>query len=223
MIGGACRRPEGNESTVSRVYALLTAALLASVFGQWAGAATGDRRLTFAYAAFAAMALIAAAVFANVKAWRARQSRRGERDAAPIPSSPQAVAEMNARLIGTAYAWGAASMLAVYQLSGLKWQHGWQYGSGMALIALGAFLYARQLKVEARQSEPPPLHRRATQLTALHAAAVTAGLFWLFFSGKLATPKPDWAANAVFVAGGIALVFLSDIAVAMQARLGRGK
>jgi hypothetical protein len=208
---------------VSRVYALLTAALIASVFGQWAGAATSDRRLTFAYAAFACVALVAAAVFANVKAWRARRYPRSERDAALMPSSAHAIAEMNARLIGTAYAWGGASMLAVYQLSGLKWQHGWQYGCGMALVALGAFLYARQLAVEGKQSEPPPLHANATRLTALHAFAVAAGLLWLFFSGKLATPKPDWAANAVFVAGGIALVFLSDIAVAMQARLGRGK
>lgn len=197
---------------MTRVYALLTAALTASVFGQWAGAATGDYRLNIVYAALAVLALVATTAVINARAWRARAA------ATPLR---HALAATNARLIGAAWGWGGASMLAVYLFSGLKWQHGWQYGAGMALIAAGIFLYSRQLTVEGMSADAPPAHAWSIRITALQSAAATVALFWLLFSGKLAAGKTDWAANVVFVAGGVALVVLSDLAVATNARLAR--
>ena len=203
-----------------RVWALLAAALMGSVAGQWAGATMADRRLTMLYAALGALALVAAGIATNAKAWRAAAAAAA-RGPAPTHSS-HAVAATNASLIGIAWIWGAASMLAVYLFSGLKWQHGWQYGAGMALIGLAVLLYARQLTVEGLEPGPRPAHAAAVRLTALQSVAATIALLWLLFSGKLAADKPDWAANAIFVAGGVALVVLSDLAVAIHARLARG-
>lgn len=202
---------------MSRVWALLAAALLVSVAGQWAGATTADRRVTMLYAALGALALVAAGIAANIRAWRSATPYRTP----SVAPARHVIAATNARLIGIAWMWGAASMLAVYLFSGLKWQHGWQYGCGMALIGVAVLLYARQLTVEGLVPGPPPSHAAALGITALQSVAATVALLWLVFSGKLYVDKPDWAANAVFVAGGIALVVLSDLAVAVNARLDR--
>ncbi len=41
----------------------------------------------------------------------------------------------NTRLAALVYAWGAAAFFAIYGLTGIRWQHGFQYGAGAALIA----------------------------------------------------------------------------------------
>jgi hypothetical protein len=99
-------------------------------------------------------------------------------------------------------------MLGVYLLSGLKWQHGWQYGTGMALIALAALAYARS----------PRWLDAVAIVVALQGAASAIGLAVLAGSGKLASVKSDWAANVIFVAGGVTIAILSVLAVAAHRR-----
>src|SRR5262245_60380485 len=50
----------------------------------------------------------------------------------------------SAWLAALAYAWGAIAMQAAYltPLTGLKWQHGWQYALAMALLAVGSLWLA---------------------------------------------------------------------------------
>jgi hypothetical protein len=170
----------------------LPGALLMSVFGQILGAQTGRGAMSVAAAALIPLVLIAAA-------WR-------------LNRVPFADAESAARHNGMLQAWawgtGAASMLGVYLLSGLKWQHGWQYGTGMALIAVLAFWFARR----------PRWLNAAAVAVALQGAAAAIGLAVLAGSGKLASVKGDWAANVIFVAGGVAIAVLSVMAVAAHRR-----
>lgn len=196
---------------MTRVRGLLLAALLASIAGQWVGAAGLDRRLTFAYAALGALALVAAGAATNRHAFMAPRS------AATGPTGARKTARANAILIATAWLWGGLSMLTVYLFSGLRWQHGWQYGCAMALIGAAVLIYALGRSPGRLDRPAPPAWAR--RLTALQSVTATAALLWLLFSGKLFVDKPDWAANAIFLAGGVALVILSDLALAADARL----
>jgi uncharacterized membrane protein len=46
-------------------------------------------------------------------------------------------------------------------------------------------------------------------MTLALVVAVAAALTYLVVSGKLATPKDDWAANVVFVTGGVTVLLIS--------------
>jgi hypothetical protein len=56
-------------------------------------------------------------------------------------------------------------------------------------------------------------------MTLLHAAAAAGGLVYLIGTGKLETLKGDWAANNVFLMGGLAILTISLIAALAQWRL----
>ena len=60
---------------------------------------------------------------------------------------------------------------------------------------------------------------RHTRRRVVDAAAASVALAIVFFSGKLRTPKDDWAANHIFVAGGLAIVVISLQAYATHRRL----
>jgi hypothetical protein len=174
----------------------LPGALLMAVLGQILGATISNAGISIAASALIPLALISTA-------WRLNRTPFGDIATA---------AHHNGML--QAYAWGvgAMSMLGVYLLSGLKWQHGWQYGCGMALIALVAFWFARQ----------PRWLNAVAVLVGLQAMAAAIGLAVLAGSGKLASPKGDWAANIIFVAGGVAIAALSVMAVGAHRRAQRG-
>ena len=57
------------------------------------------------------------------------------------------------------------------------------------------------------------------QLTTVQGVAALVGLVFLLGSGKMGTPRDDWAANYIFLFGGLAIVGLSAIAVITQRRL----
>lgn len=190
----------------------LVAVLLASAGAMCAAAALDSRVLSLAAAALLAVVIALAALGTNVPLWR---------DVALLGSEPRLQAEAmrrNARLAALVYAWGAAAMFAVYLLSGLVWRHGWQYGSGMALIA-GAFLaYVHAMGQRSTLREARAL-RQAAMFTVVHGVAALSALGFLVTSGKLATAKGDWAANHVFLAGGAAIVMLCALTLVTHLRL----
>lgn len=159
-----------------------------------------------------ALVVVVVALRANRPLWE-MPADRIRAEAAPV------AARRNARLIALVYAWGAAAMFAVYQLAGMRWQHGWQYGSGMALIAAAIFLYAHRLGDPASGLRNPRALNSVLKLTVLHGAGAAMGLAFLFTSGKLKSAKGDWPANLVFMAGGIAVLMLSAIAVYTHMRM----
>lgn len=125
----------------------------------------------------------------------------------------------NARLMALTYAWGALALLAVYKLAGLRWQHGWQYGAAMAVMAGGLLVYVHKL------GDPQTLLRRLGPLDAMalgaliQGLAIIVGLGALLASGKLWSGRNDWAANHVFVAGGLAIAGISILAFLVHRRL----
>lgn len=129
-------------------------------------------------------------------------------------------------LLALVYVWGGLAMSITYQASGLKWQHGWQYGLGMLLIGTGIALYARWLRKFPAGPSKDAARSRAVRLVMVQGVAALLGLLWLVFSGKLATLRDDWAANIIFLAGGSAVAGISAVIaqlhLALERRLTQG-
>ncbi len=181
---------------------LLAGAL--SIAAMVLGAGRGDKVNPALAAGLFAAAAIGAALWINAPFWG--------RAAAAGSSGIKTALVCNVWIAAFVYAWGAIALFAVYSLSDLFWRHSWQYGLGAALFAVGVSLYANSLDRETSTALPP------LYLTALHGAAAAGGLIYLVGTDKLDTHRGDWAANDVFLAGGIAIVVLCLIAAITQMR-----
>lgn len=179
--------------------------MIISVAAMVLGAGRDDTMMT-ALAAMAFLGLILAiALRVNVPIWRHAAS-----DATCL--NGHAAMRRNTRLAMLVYAWGAAGLFAIYSLTGLAWYHAWQYAAGAALMALALLLYVRRIGINVPPRTPP------LSLTILHGAAAAGGLLYLFRTGKLAMHRSDWAANYVFLFGGLTIVALCAIAAVTQSR-----
>jgi hypothetical protein len=124
----------------------------------------------------------------------------------------------NTVLAAIVYAWGAAAMFTIYSLTGLHWRHWWQYGAGMALLAAAALLCATYL------ASGRGRYGRATSLNILmsiaaaQAVSVVGALVYLVATGKLDTPKSDWAANHIFIAGCVTIGIISIVSLLAHRR-----
>jgi hypothetical protein len=190
----------------------LLAGFIPAIIGQVIGARVGAPWLSGAAAAFLPAMAIAVSLKVNAPYWDRKTIDQGAVGLA-------VASHRNARLIAWTWAAGAASMLAVYLFSGLKWQHGWQYGLGMLLIAGLGYLYAASLDVAGSVWRQPHYLSAAAALAAAQGIAAIAGIMILVMTGKVASQRGDWAANIIFVAGGLAITVLSAIAVRTHARL----
>jgi hypothetical protein len=193
--------------------------MLASALGQAVGAARGYPGV----AILAAFAFVGALLHTGWRLDAPWWSTVAPHDIGPCPAGLAAdAAERNGRLTALAYLWGAVSLAAVYlgtpALAALdlaavnlgvpvRWQHGWQYAAGMAVIAAGVALATRGL---ARRWSPA-LRDRLVWVTLLHGWAALAGLAWLILSAKLFSVKPDWPANVVFAGGATAIAGLGAL------------
>ena len=119
------------------------------------------------------------------------------------------------------YAWAACALFLVYLGSGLIWQHGWQYGLALALVAFGLALYVRDLGKAGHWVASPQAIESAIGLAKLHGLLSAAVVCWLIASGKIATTRDDWAANHIFIACTAAIAILSAIAVTTHWTLSR--
>lgn len=129
--------------------------------------------------------------------------------------------ERSSVLVAIVYAWGALALFVVYPLSGLTWRHSWQYGLGMLLTAVGLAIYVAM----ARRPDSALASARALDgaaaAAALHCVGVAAAIAYIISSGKLDSPKGDWAAHWIFIAGGVAVLVIGSLEVLTHLRLRR--
>lgn len=173
--------------------------------------AENDNRLGVTGASLAySLFLAASAVATNAPLWRSAAR-----------ASPQSALSTTTRLTALAYGWSGAALFAIYLLTHVRWQHGWQYGLALTLIGLGAWDYARRLDLAAAGTG---LASRsaidwAVRLAGVQGVGLAGALIWLVASGKLHTTKGDWAANAIFIAGGLAIIATSALILITHAAL----
>ncbi len=129
--------------------------------------------------------------------------------------------QQNARMMAAVYGWGALAIFAVYGLTELWWFHSWQYGSAMALIAAALLGYDYLLGDRESHFGTPRSLDVSAVLAMAQASGAAVGLGFLVASGKIASDRPDWPANHVFLAGGLALIFISVAATITHLRLRR--
>jgi len=161
-------------------------------------------------AAFAIL-LVTAALRTNSPIWRGGATK--------ITTTPREALWQTTSLIMLAYLWCALAFYAVYLGTTLRWQHGWEYGSAMLLVAVGHAIYLWRLADPNASVSTPRAIGRAVGLAALQAIAIACGLIWLIQSGKLSSVKDDWAANQLFLAGGFTVMCLSVIIIKTHASL----
>ncbi len=185
-----------------RLMFILSVVVVASLTGMFFGASWSNRWLFAASAFVFSFTASIAAFVVNRQYWRG-----GTASDANHAAIPMLIASTN--LSALVYGWGAAALLLVYTASGLRWQHGWQYGLAMALIAAGMVQYVKRLD----QGHPALISEnaieRAVMLASAQGVMISLVLFFLVASGKILTPRTDWAANLIFVAGGLSMVCLS--------------
>lgn len=130
--------------------------------------------------------------------------------------------QRNARLLAITYSWGALAMAISYatRLTGLRWQHGWQYALAMALIAWLCFLYAIQIwrsRDDARRQAR--LQAIGIPLAVSQLALGLGGLGVILATDKLFTRRGDWVANQIFAAGALTICLLSVVALVTDRQL----
>lgn len=178
------------------------------------GAGRGDRFLPALSAGLLVALVAGTGLGINAPLWsRAGRLFAGEDGNAAIKEALRC----NVWLVAVVYAWGASALFAIYSLSDLVWRHGFQYGLGSAVFAACLGIYGFLLGRKRSLSTPPLV------LTFIHGLAVGGGLVYMIGSGKMSTQKGDWAANEVFMWGGIAIIALCIISAVTQTRLTRSE
>ncbi|HVZ05886.1 hypothetical protein [Hyphomicrobium sp.] len=190
---------------------LLLALLGAALFVMFIAASTSRKAEAAVAAALFAILLISSAIRTNSPFW--------QRNAINTGVTPRDALWQTTRLIMLAYLWCALAFYAVYLGTTLHWQHGWEYGSAILLIAIGHAIYLRRLADPNDAVSTPSAIERAVRLSSYQAIAIAVGLIWLIQSGKLSSLKGDWAANQLFLAGGFAVMCLSVIIIKTNAAL----
>lgn len=181
------------EFTICIVTAIISIAAMI-----WAASNSDRHWVALAAAAFATIT-IASTLISNAKICRTGTT--------PPIDALQATTRFNALV----YAWAAAAMLAIYLGTNVRWQHGWQYGTIFALIALAHATYIKMLAARVPSVSAPSAVARAAQLALVQGTAAVLALTWMISIGKLSTSKGDWAANTIFVAGGVAIAVISAV------------
>ncbi len=185
------------------------------------GARAGQAGLvTWAAALFAASAAVVAVVCLT-QAWRWPDV------AGRAPLMPAYVALLQStRFAALCYGWGAVAMQGLYltPVTGLKWQHAWQYAAAMALLALATLAFGRSMPQPLPGGDVVGFQRHARWVAPLAGAQVLvagAGLAALAVSGKLWSERTDWAANRVFAALAVAILAIELTGLVSHWRLTR--
>jgi len=91
----------------------------------------------------------------------------------------------------------------------------------MLLIAGAILLYAYVLTAGRESYRSPRALEVLVGLTAAQGLAVVIVICWILVSGKIHTPRSDWAANEIFIGGAVMLAVLSGISILTYRNLTR--
>ncbi|MFM9941979.1 MAG: hypothetical protein ACKVP7_21050 [Hyphomicrobiaceae bacterium] len=217
MADGNTEQPTVSSTVQDPTHALLAVAVGAVAAMVWA-VMKGYGGLAIVPAGLFVCIAIWAAVLANRNDWHAQSSD----SMGPLPVQNRCLLALgrNSRIMGAAYAFSAFAMQLLYAtpLTGLRWQHGWQYATAFALLAVLAFEYGRLVQTAAATTRAW-LASLAVPLLIGQTVFAGTSLAFLTLSGKVFTRRPDWAANMVFLFATLMVMMLGGIALRTHAVL----
>jgi hypothetical protein len=163
-----------------------------------------DRSMSLTSACLFGLLMVLVALVVNRAVWvEAGQATEGE---------ARPALRRNLRLIALVYAWAGMALLLAYPIVGLRWQHGWQYGFALALVALLMLIHVHRMEPGSNLGSVASV-RQAGWLTGLHGLAAMGGATYVLAANKLGSGKPDWLANHVFIAGGLSVAVIGAMAL----------
>lgn len=194
----------------------LVAALALSVAGMTVGAALLRVWLVTLCAGTFASVMLGAALSLNMPYWRTPGAPHGDAESAAV------ALRQNTRLGALVFVWGAIAMQCVYAtpLTGLRWQHAWQYALLMVLVAMASFRIADTLGAPPSEQRTRWI-RLAVPASIAMALLAASGLVYLVASGKLLVRRADWAANVIFLFGSFMVMVLGAVTLRTHDRLTR--
>lgn len=202
--------------SLQRIMPWLIALLAITILAMMISARAEFATATSAFAATFALTIVAVSWRTNVGHW----SVPSPADATSL--EPLHAARRNARLAGLTYAWAALGMQGLYTtpLTGLRWQHGWQYAAAFGLLSVFALAYTH-LSGSRNAATRQRLQRLAGPLSAAQATLAALGLAFLVMSGTLHSRRPDWAANVIFLYATLTIMIITAVALRTHVRLTR--
>ncbi len=182
------------------ILVLTVAAVLAATY-------IGDQRLHLATAALSAL------IFAVM----------GLRDNAQLTASgasQHAIGASSAQHMGLVWIWGAAILGLSYTLLLTPWREWLHFFAAFAVVGLLCLLFASALERDAaNNSDDQTMLKLGRLLTIGQVLGMLAMLIGISIDPDksiLTKIRPDWAANIVFVFGGLALLAISAHALWQQ-------
>jgi hypothetical protein len=197
--------------SVYRLSHWVSLAYAASIIGMMAGTARGSGPLVVGWASMFLVVMGGVAMLVNRShAWREHGSQALRLSAVD-----------NARLAAITYAWCGTALQAVYitPITGIRWQHSWQYGLGLALVAVGTFAYGSIVSRQPADGKPNGAVAAAPLLAFVQALLAAGCIVFLILSGKLVSRRMDWASNQVFLFGALTILVLSLTALVSLRRI----
>ena len=88
----------------------------------------------------------------------------------------------------------------------------------MALLAAAALWCATYLASDRSRYDRTTSLNILMTITAAQAVSVVGALVYMVATGKLDTPKTDWAANHVFITGGVTIGIISIVSLLAHRR-----
>lgn len=203
--------------SLQRVMPWLITLLAVTILAMMIAARAGLSAATSGSAAVFALAVVATSWRTNVRLWTTAATEQSTTSLEPIHA-----ARRNARLAALTYAWAALGMLGLYTtpLTGLRWQHGWQYATAFGLLSIFALAYTH-LSGSRNSSMRQKLQQLAGPLAAAQATLAALGLAFLVMSGTLQSRRPDWAANVIFLYATLTIMIITAVALRTHIRLTR--
>lgn len=203
--------------SLQRIMPWLIMLLVVTVLAMTIAARAGLPSAVSAFGAAFAFTVVAASWRTNLAHWAAASPARGAALLEPLHA-----ARRNARLTGLTYAWSSLGMLGLYTtpLTGLRWQHGWQYAAAFGLLSVVALAYTH-LSGSRNAVTRQRLQRLAGPLAAVQSMLAAGGLAFLVMSGTLQSTRVDWAANVIFLYAALTIMIHCAAALRTHIRLTR--
>jgi hypothetical protein len=203
----------GRQMSQKSLTTILAPLLIASVATMMLCAREGHEALIGLWCSIVVIGFVVVAFLGNRPYWSGRW-------VVDEPKARVSALLSNLRLLVYAYAWGALAMHGLYatRLTGLRWQHGWQYGTAMTLLAAITFAYARAVWRSQGDRQTVWL-RLAAPLAVFQCVFAAGSLLFLASSGKLLTRRADFAANQIFLSLALMVMLLAAFALRTHTRL----